>query len=362
MLYWDHNATSPLRPEAKASVLRALDLCGNPSAGQAVAALADEAREQVAAFAGAKPSEVVFTSGGTEANVLALRGAVAGALDTGERVIRLFVVATAHESVRATAAALAETSPGLKLTVIPVNENGRIEPEQFRSLLMNGKGRALVSLLFANNETGVIEDIAGLAAILRTDGGADSLLHIDAVSSGFSPIRFSAWGADYLSLAAHKIGGPQGVGALVLRETAPLAPLFPGADEGGRRAGTPNVPGIAGFGAAARTLQANFDSECEAVASIRENFERALHHLAPNVAIFAADELRQKNVSCFAIRNCRRRTRSQPSTATASASSRSRPRTSWPRWACRTVSRTAPCGRISAPIRVSRKRANSSQH
>ncbi|HEY0104974.1 MAG TPA: aminotransferase class V-fold PLP-dependent enzyme, partial [Rhizomicrobium sp.] len=167
MIYLDHNATSPLRPEAKAAVLKALDMCGNPSsvhaAGRAARALVEDAREQVAAFAGAKASEVIFTSGGTEANTLALRGAVAAALETGERVIRLFVAATAHDSVRAVAASLPETAPGLKLTEVPVNENGRIEPEQFRSLLMNGKGRVLVSLLFANNETGVIEDIAGLA-------------------------------------------------------------------------------------------------------------------------------------------------------------------------------------------------------
>jgi len=298
MSNWDHNATSPLRPEAKASVLRALDLSGNPASAHGLVA---EAREQVAAFAGAKPGEVVFTSGGTEANALALRGAVAGALASGERIIRLFVAATAHDSVRATAAALAETTPGLKLTEIPVNENGRIEPEQFRTLLMNGKGRAFVSLLFASNETGVIEDIAALAGILRAEGGTDALLHVDAVSSGYSPIRFSAWGADYLSLTAHTIGGPQGAGALILRESAPLAPLFGGTEEGGRRAGTPNVPAIAGFGAAARALQANFDSECEAVVSIRDSFERALRHLAPNAVIFAAEELRQKNLSCFAI-------------------------------------------------------------
>ncbi|HEY0300887.1 MAG TPA: aminotransferase class V-fold PLP-dependent enzyme, partial [Rhizomicrobium sp.] len=214
MPYLDHNATSPLRPEAKAAVLKALEVCGNPSsvhaAGRAARALVEEAREQVAAFAGAKASEVVFTSGGTEANVLALRGAVAGAIDADARLTRLFYAATAHDSVRATAAALAETTAGLKLTEIPVDENGRIEPEQFRALLMNGKGRVLVSLIFANNETGVIEDIAGLAAILRAEGGEGALLHVDAVSSGYSPIRFSAWGADYLSLAAHKIGGPQG--------------------------------------------------------------------------------------------------------------------------------------------------------
>ena len=305
MIYWDYNATSPLRPEARAAVLRALDVCGNPSsvhaAGRAARALVEEAREQVAAFAGAKPGEVIFTSGGSEANALALRGAVAGALDAGERITRLFCATTAHDSVRAVAASLAETTPGLKLTEIPVNENGRVEPEQFRSLVMNGKGRVLVSLLFANNETGVIEDIAAMAAVLRAEGGAGALLHVDAVSSGYSPIRFSAWGADYLSLAAHKIGGPQGVGALVVKDSAPLAPLFNGAQEMGRRAGTQNVAGIAGFGAAAQALQANFDTESNAVFGIRQDFEVALRHLAPNVVIFGEHELRQKNVSCFAI-------------------------------------------------------------
>jgi cysteine desulfurase len=305
MAYLDHNATSPLRAEAKAAMVKALERTGNPSSvhadGRAARAVVEEARGQVAAFAGAKPGEVIFTSGGTEANVLALRGAVTAALESGERIIRLFVAATAHDSVRATAAALAETTPGLRLTEIAVDENGRIEPEHLRSVLMNGKGRALVSLIFANNETGVIEDIAGLAAILRAEGGEDALLHVDAVSSGYAPIRFSAWGADYLSLAAHKIGGPQGVGALVAREGVPLAPLFPGSQEMRRRAGTENVAGIAGFGAAARALQANFDSESHIVAGIRENFEIALRHLAPNVIIFGVDELRQKNVSAFAI-------------------------------------------------------------
>ncbi len=305
MIYLDHNATAPLRAEAKAAAIRALELCGNPTsihaAGRAARALVEDAREQIAAFAGAKPGDVIFTSGGSEANALALRGAIAGAQAGGARITRLFVVATAHDSVRAVAASLADATPGLKLTEFPVNENGRIEPEQFRSVLMNGKGRVLVSLLFANNETGVIEDIAALAAILRAEGGEGALLHIDAVSSGYSPIRFSAWGADYLTLASHKIGGPQGAGALIAREGAPLAPLFDGAQEKGRRAGTQNVAGIAGFGAAAKALQANFDSESETVAGIRDNFEFALRRLAPNVVFFGGEELRQKNVSCFAI-------------------------------------------------------------
>jgi cysteine desulfurase len=305
MLYLDHNATSPLRPEAKTAMLRAMEICGNPSsvhaAGRAARAIIEDARDHVAAFAGAKPGEVVFTSGGSEANALALRGTVAGALDVEDRIARIFVMATAHESVRAVAASLAETTPGVKLTEIAVNGSGRIEPEAFRALLMNGKGRVLVSLIFANNETGVIEDIAALAAILRAEGGEGALLHVDAVSSGYSPIRFSAWGADYLSLAAHKIGGPQGAGALIVRDGVPFAPLFNGAQEMGRRAGTQNLIGISGFGAAARALQANFDSESEGVAKVRKEFEAALLDFEPNAVIFGADALRQKNVSCFAL-------------------------------------------------------------
>ncbi|HEX3674976.1 MAG TPA: aminotransferase class V-fold PLP-dependent enzyme, partial [Rhizomicrobium sp.] len=304
MLYLDHNATAPLRDEARAAMLRALDIGGNPSsvhaAGRATRAMVEEAREQVAAFAGASPGQVIFTSGGAEANALALRGAIMGAAEAEDRITRLFVAATAHDSVRAVAASLADTFAGVKLTEIPVTESGRIDPAVFRSLLMNGKGRVLVSLIFANNETGVIEDIAALAAVLRNEGGEDSLLHVDAVSSGYSPIRFLAWGADYLSLSAHKIGGPQGVGALVATEDAPLAPLFNGAQEKRRRAGTENVSGIAGFGAAARALQANFDAESASVAAIRDGFERELHGIAPNAVIFGEDALRQKNVSCFA--------------------------------------------------------------
>ncbi len=261
----------------------------------------EDAREQVAMFAGAKPSEVIFTSGGAEANALALRGAVLGAAETEHRVTRLFIAATSHESVRAVAASLAQAAAGVKVVEIPSDRNGRIAGSEFRSLLMNGKGRALVSLIFANNETGVIEDIAGLAAVLRAEGGADSLLHVDAVSSGYSPICFSAWGADYLSLSAHKIGGPQGAGALVAREAAPLAALFDGAQEKRRRAGTENVSGIAGFGAAARALQAHFDAESTAVAAIRDTFEYTLRNLEPNAVIFGEQEVRQKNVSCFAL-------------------------------------------------------------
>src|SRR5271155_804759 len=128
MIYLDHNAAAPLRPEAKAAMLRAMELGGNPSsvhaAGRAARSVIEDAREQVAAFAGAKPDEVIFTSGGAEANALALRGAVMGALESDDRITRLFVAATAHDSVRAVAASLAESVPGLKVSEIAADRNG----------------------------------------------------------------------------------------------------------------------------------------------------------------------------------------------------------------------------------------------
>ena len=303
MIYLDHNATSPLRPEAKAAVLRALDIGGNPSsvhaAGRAARAMIEDAREAVAAFAGALTGDVIFTSGGAESNALALRGAIAGAAEAEDRITRLFIVATAHESVRAVAASLAETIPGLKVSEIPVHANGRIHLDEFRLQLMSGKGRALVSLIYVNNETGVIEDVASLAKLIRAEAGAGALIQVDAVSSGYCLIRFSEWGADYLSLSAHKIGGPQGVGALVAKDGAPLAPLFNGAQEKRRRAGTENLSGIAGFGAAAQALTANHGKEIARIAAIRDRFEAMLRPL--DAIIFAKQADRAVNTSSFAI-------------------------------------------------------------
>jgi len=302
MHYLDHNATSPLRPEALAAMERALAIGGNPSsvhaAGRAARAAVEEARERVAAFAGAKTDEVAFTAGGTEANALALHGAIAGALEGEDRITRLMVVATAHSSVRNMAASLAETVPGLKVSAIPVDANGRIEAGAFRLMLMNGKGRALVSLIAANNETGVIEDVAALSGVLRAEC-ADALLHVDAVAAGYVPMNFA--GVDYLSLSAHKIGGPQGAGALLAKAGAPLAPLVPGTHERGRRGGTENVSGIAGFAAAARVLQMNLDASIDHAKNLRDAFEAGLRRIAPDAVIFGEDAARAPNTSCFAI-------------------------------------------------------------
>lgn len=303
MIYLDHNATSPLRPEALAAVERALEIGGNPSsvhaAGRGARARIEEARETVAAFAGAASGEVIFTSGGAEANALALRGCVAAAAEAEDRIARLFVAATAHESVRAVAASLSETASGLRVIDISVDAHGRIDPAALRLQLMNGKGRALVSLIYVNNETGVVEDIGALARLVRAEAGEGALIHVDAVSSGYCPLRFGEWGVDYLSLSAHKLGGPQGAGALIAREGVPLSPLFNGFQEMRRRGGTENLSGIAGFAAAIRNFELNREAELARVASIRDRFERALKPL--DAILFAKDVERAANTTCFAV-------------------------------------------------------------
>jgi cysteine desulfurase len=211
--------------------------------------------------------------------------------------MRLFVQATAHDSVRAVAALLAETVAGLELTEIPVDANGRVEADALHSQLVRSNGRALVSLIYVNNETGVVEDITSLVKLIRTE--ANALIHVDAVSSGTCPIRFAEWDADYLSLSAHKLGGPQGVGALAAKDGAPLAPLFNGFQEMRRRGGTENVSGIAGFDAAVRVLQSSREVEAARTTTIRDRFEKALPELG--AIIFGDDEERAANTTCFAI-------------------------------------------------------------
>jgi cysteine desulfurase len=304
MAYLDHNATSPLRPETRAAMERAFSIGGNPSsvhrAGRAARAMVEDARETIAGISGSKASEVILTGGGTEANALALRGAIAGAAEQEHRIARLLVVGTAHDSVRATAKLLAETTPGLRLGFIPVTGDGLIDPSALRMLLMNGKGRALVSLLFVNNETGAVENIEALAKLIRAEA-QDSLIHVDCVAAGYSPPRFADWNIDYLTLSAHKIGGPQGAGALIARHDVPLSPLVPGHQENRRRGGTENLGGIAGFAAALEMLETRRDTERAGHAALRDEFEDRLRVIAPEVVIFGEPVARAANTSCFAI-------------------------------------------------------------
>jgi cysteine desulfurase len=305
MHYLDHNATSPLRPSARAAMLAALDAGGNASSvhgpGRGARAAVDTARGHVARLAGCDSSSVIFTSGGSEANCLALKGAIAGALAAEARITRAFVSAIEHDSVRATAAALAETVPGLKVSTIPATSDGLLDLNAFRLQLMQGKGRTLVSVMAANNETGVILDLAGLSRILDTDGGEGVLLHVDAVQiAGRIALSFAGLGADYLTLSAHKIGGLQGAGALLVSDDAPLAPLIHGGgQESGRRAGTENVAAIAGFGAAASEAAAL--SDVARWGSLRDRFEAELLRLAPDTVIFGKRATRLPNTSNFAI-------------------------------------------------------------
>ena len=300
MIYLDHNATAPLRLAAKTAVAEVYESYGNASsvhqAGRAARARIEHARDAVAWFAACEPSEVVFTSGGSEANALALRGAIAGAAETGSRIARLMISSIEHDSVRANAAALAESTPGLKLQEFPVSAEGTIQLSALREMLMHGKGRVLVSVMSANNETGVLQDVPQIAKLVKQEGGAEALLHVDAVqAAGRIACPFST--ADYISLSAHKMGGPQGAGALIVRHSAPLSPqIAGGGQELGRRAGTENVAAISGFGAAAEEAMPDSESKL-----LRDHFESELKKLAPDVVIFGESAERLPNTSNFAI-------------------------------------------------------------
>jgi cysteine desulfurase len=245
-VYLDHNATAQVRPEALAAMVHVLEHVGNPSsihaAGRAARALVETAREQLAALIAAPASTVVFTSGGTEANALALESAVAA----GAR--RLIVSAIEHDSIQETSRVL-----GAAVEVLPVDANGQADLAWLAARLANwdaADGKPFVALMLANNETGVIQPVAEAAELVRA---ADGWLHVDAIqAAGKIAVDSRALGADTLSVSAHKIGGPQGTGALTFGPRATLSRRqHGGGQERGRRGGTENVPGISSFGAAA---------------------------------------------------------------------------------------------------------------
>ena len=254
-VYLDHNATAKVRPQAIAAMTHVLENVGNPSsihaAGRAARAVMEQARADVAALIAAPPTTVVFTSGGTEANALAMESAIAG----GTR--RLIVSAVEHDSIRETSAA-----SGVEVEVLPVTADGVADIGWLKERLARWDatdGKPFVALMLANNETGVVQPVAEAAEAARA---ADGWLHVDAIqAAGKIPVDSRALGADTLSVSAHKIGGPQGIGALTF---GPRATLFRrqhgGGQERGRRGGTENLPGIAGFGAAAREALAGLES------------------------------------------------------------------------------------------------------
>lgn len=301
--YLDWNASAPLRREAADAMRAAMDVTGNAASvhaeGRTARAIIERARFQIADLVGASPEAIAFTSGATEANNLALRGLIGASIEAGARITRLFVSAVEHESVLAVAGVLAEQAPGLRVSQIPVTADGCVDLRALRRMLMEGKGRTLLSVMAANNETGVIQPIAEIVALARE---GEALVHSDAAQApGRLPIDMANWGVDALSLSAHKMGGPQGAGALVLRDGVPLRPqMLGGGQEHNRRAGTPNVVAIAGFGAAAEIARREI-CDVQALRDRRDAFEAALRRADPTILIHGAAAPRLTNTSCLGL-------------------------------------------------------------
>jgi cysteine desulfurase len=293
--YLDYNATAPLRPEVREAVADALGHAGNPSSvhaeGRAARAAIEEARGRVASLAGARPEDVIFTSGGTEANALVL------AAPDGDESWQLYLSAIEHPSVLSGGRFHPETT-----TMIPVTADGVADLAALAMTLEKhkpGGWRPLVSLMAANNETGAIQPVREAADIVHEAGG---LLHSDAVqAAGRIPLDMTSLGTDMLTLSAHKIGGPKGVGALVLKEGVRVEPLIKGGgQEGRRRAGTENVPGIVGFGVAAE-LAAKELGDVAALAALRDQLEEGVRAVAADAVIVSASAPRLPNTSCIAV-------------------------------------------------------------
>jgi len=302
-VYFDWNATAQLRDEARRAMAAALDLPGNASSvhaeGREARKWVEGARAAVASAVGALPRNLVFTSGGTEANAFALaphlsRGA-------GPAVERLVVSAVEHPSVLA-GGRFSQTT----IKRIRVTRDGVVDLDHLRDLL-RGSSPALVSIMLANNETGAIQPIVEAAEIVHAAGG---LLHVDAVQAfGKIPLDMSECGADLLTLSAHKIGGPKGVGALVLAEgvTAPEPLLRGGGQELSRRAGTENVAGIGGFGAAVTAAMAGLSSESGRLQGLQRRLEDGLR-LTPGVILFSDSTHRLSNTTLFTVPGLRAET------------------------------------------------------
>jgi len=284
--YLDHNATTPVRPAAIAAMAETLAECGNPSsvhrAGRAARQRLEAARAMVAEAVGLPAGgTLVFTSGGTEANQLALAG-------TGREVILRSAIE--HDSVRAAVPDAIE---------IPALAGGTVDLAALAALLAEATGPALVSVMAANNETGVIQPIA---EIVRLAHAAGALVHCDAIQAiGKIGFDMAALGADLVSISAHKLGGPPGVGALALVPGLHLAARQRGGgQERGLRAGTENLPGIAGFAAAIAQAVAEL-SRYQALTGLRDAMERSLLAIEPAAVVFGAGQARLPNTSCVAL-------------------------------------------------------------
>ena len=281
-LYFDYCATTPVHPKVLEEMLPVLkESFGNPSSlhssGQQASEMVSRARMRVAEGIGADPDEIIFTSGATEANNLALIG-VMNALAPKKR--HLITGAIEHHATLHSAAALAKR--GFALTILPVDGQGRISPEDLSNAIRPDTG--LVSIMLVNNEVGSLQDIPALARIARE---RDALVHTDAVQAlNYYGINVDDLGVDLLSLSGHKIYGPKGIGALYIRKGTPIDPIqFGGTQESGLRPGTENVPGIVGLGAAMALRNTDYSDRYQHVMQLREHFVLGLQETFPDAIV-----------------------------------------------------------------------------
>ena len=293
--YFDHNATTPPDPAVIEAVARALaDDFGNASSvhhfGQRAKALLDEARTSIGQLIGGEPAEIVFTSGGTEADNLALRGAAEALEVTGKR--HIITSSIEHEAVLNTVKALAKR--GWTSTLLPVDSTGIVAPSALAAAIT--RETAIVSVMHANNEIGTIQPIADLAAIAHEHG---ALFHTDAVQSVAKiPVDVRALGVDLLALSAHKFNGPKGAGALWIRRgTRLVSTMTGGKHERNRRGGTENVPGIAGMGVAARLARGKLATEAGRIAALRDRLEQGILQGISGTAVNGAPAPRVPNTT-----------------------------------------------------------------
>jgi cysteine desulfurase len=291
-VYLDHNATTPMLPAARAAMAAALEAAGNPSsvhaAGRAARATIERARAAVADLVCAFPAEVIFTSGGSEANALALRGAA-----QANGVKAILIGETEHDSVLGNAVDAAQ--PGLGLRTIGVDARGVLNVDLLDKALAAFAGPALVSVMAANNETGVIQPVGEIGRRVKAAGG---LFHVDAAqAAGRMPVNLRDWNADMMTVSAHKMGGPPGAGALIVRDGVKLArQIAGGGQELGRRAGTENVAAIAAFGAAAAQ-----PADWAALSGLRDRLEAAVTAAVPLAVIHGAGAPRLPNTSLIGL-------------------------------------------------------------
>lgn len=292
MIYLDHNATTPLAPGVIAAMLPVMTgVWANSSSqhgpGQEAKRVLASARATVARVLGCKPVEVIFTSGATESNHLAVRGLLAGAAPGRQRVLFSRVEHSAHLRL-----AKALAADGVQVDFFPVLPSGQLNLAAAKAML--GPDVALVSLMAANNETGVLMPVAEMADLAHAAG---ALLHLDATQFiGKLPFDFARCGADAVSLSAHKFRGPKGVGALLLRQGVPLVPQSLGSQERGRRGGTENLPGIVGL-AVALDLLGDLEAEAARVAQLRDRLEAGLQNALPATHVWCQGQARLPGTS-----------------------------------------------------------------